>query len=289
MPFAAVKGSSIIWSTFMEILHRFTFSGSSELIRQLESLSVKFEKTDGLHGNFLITFEISESESIWLDIERLAETFGAADLMSTVFSCEEILEAQWLTIERTHYQGYPQPEKIWLREHPNYQDYCPQCGTHKQVGSFVLKKEPFLRQNDFMSLFWTGAVFAKHEIFDSFMAHQILGFQKVDALLQKTKLPSTIVAQMMHAVTAHPGLIITEDLTGMACGNCGVTKYLPFKKGRLKLRRELLPENIDIFATQEWFGDGAMAFREILVSQRVAELAVKQKWKGLQLKVVDLV
>lgn len=273
----------------MEIRHRFTFSGKDNLLRELESLDARFETTQGFRGSFLITLETSESEPIWLEIEQLAKIFGAAELVSTHFSQEEILDAEWLTIERTNYQGYPQPETGWLQKRPNYQNYCSQCGVYEQVGSFFLKKEPALRNNDFVSLFWTSAVLAKREIFDSLIEKHIVGFQQVDVLLQKTKTPSTIVAQMIPTVTARPGLTATDGFTGKTCDSCGVTKYLPVKKGKLRLQKNFAPEGIDIIATHEWFGDGAMAFREILVSQRVAKLAIKQKWKGIRLKVAEMV
>jgi hypothetical protein len=273
----------------METVHDivFGFGKGNQVLAQLKETGIKLRVASGFQGDHLVALEISESHPSWGLVKSLVETYQASDLTEIRFSDDEILEAEWVELGCTFYQGYPQPEKSWLRESPNYQNYCLECGTHQQIGSFFLKKEPNLRANDFMSLFWTSAIFGKLAVFDSLVTHQIRGYQKVDALLQKTNLPSTVVAQLMPTIVAKPGLVVPDILTGVTCPTCGITKYLPLKKGVMRLRQKLLPEGADIFATHEWFGDGGMAFHEILISQRVAKLAISQKWKGIRLKVVE--
>jgi hypothetical protein len=275
----------------METIHDivFGFSKGNQVLAQLKKTGIKLRVADGLQGDRLVALEITESHPSWGLVKDLVETYGASDSTEIRFSDDEILASAWVELECSFYQGYPQPEKTWLRESPNYQNYCPKCGTHQQVGSFFLKKEPYLRTTDFMSLFWTSAIFGKYAVFDSLATHQIRGYQKVDALLQKTKLPSTMVAQLMPTTIAKPGFVVTDRLTGVICATCGITKYLPLKKVKLRLQQMFLPEDVDILATYEWFGDGGMAFRKILVSKQVAKLAIGQKWKGIRLKVVELI
>jgi hypothetical protein len=57
----------------------------------------------------------------------------------------------------------------------------------------------------------------------------------------------------------------------------------------MRMRRGALPGNQDIVLSQEWFGSGRMAYREILASHRVAGLILNRGWKGVQMKVVELV
>lgn len=275
----------------METIHDivFGFSKGNQVLAQLKETGIKLRVASGLQGDHLVALEISESHPSWSLVQVLVETYKASDSIEIRFSDDEILASEWVELGCFFYQGYPQPEKKWLREFPNYQNYCSKCGTHQQVGSFFLKKEPYLRANDFMSLFWTSAIFGKHAVFDSLATHQIRGYEKVDALLQKTKFSSTVVAQLMPTTVAKPGLVVTDELTGVTCATCGIIKYLPLKREKLRLQQTFLPEDVDILATHEWFGDGSMAYREMLVSNRFARLATKNGWKGIRFKVVELV
>jgi hypothetical protein len=49
------------------------------------------------------------------------------------------------------------------------------------------------------------------------------------------------------------------------------------------LRRAALKPNVDFQLTNEWFGSGANARHEILVSQRAVRLILENKWKGAEL------
>lgn len=55
------------------------------------------------------------------------------------------------------------------------------------------------------------------------------------------------------------------------------------------VRREAIPEGVDFVRTHEWFGARSKAaYREILVSNRVARLVLEKGWKGVRFKVVVL-
>jgi hypothetical protein len=57
----------------------------------------------------------------------------------------------------------------------------------------------------------------------------------------------------------------------------------------LPLRRTALKANLDFQLTDEWFGSGANARREILASQRVVRLILENKWKGAKLVPIQAV
>lgn len=50
-----------------------------------------------------------------------------------------------------------------------------------------------------------------------------------------------------------------------------------------------MPTDVDFVRTDEWFGSGLIAFREILVSNRVARLILDKGWQGVRMKGVELV
>ncbi len=55
----------------------------------------------------------------------------------------------------------------------------------------------------------------------------------------------------------------------------------------MKFKKGVLPNGTDFVRTKEWFGSGRIAFQEILVSNRVAQLFLEKGWKGFRLKVVE--
>ena len=60
-------------------------------------------------------------------------------------------------------------------------------------------------------------------------------------------------------------------------------------KGKMYIKRDALSTNLDFIKTHEWFGSGLIAFRETLISNRIAQLILDEGWKGVRLKVVELV
>ena len=66
-------------------------------------------------------------------------------------------------------------------------------------------------------------------------------------------------------------------------------RYYPHVRGKMYLDRNALTPGLDIMQSFEWFGSGHSAFREILISNRLARLIIERGWKGVALKVVEMV
>ncbi len=272
----------------MDTYHHITFGKEAKVDEKLADLGIKYKKTDIFH-RYILTFNIYESDPNWPTVARLMNENNVQSLSTTVFTDDEVVNAEWLRLVTTFEQGYPQPEKAWLKNKPNYANYCRQCGTFQQVESFQLKKEPYLRKNAFFSLLWARTFFARNAVFDALEEYDMKGYERWDAIIRKTQQPSTTVAQLRASDTTQGGLTHTNGLSSTTCSECGITKYLPQKLGIMYYMRNALPANVDVIETHEWFGDGHMAFRELLVSHRFAELAIKEGWKGIRFKVVELV
>ncbi len=73
------------------------------------------------------------------------------------------------------------------------------------------------------------------------------------------------------------------------CPKCGKVKYYPHKNGVMRFKKEALIPDTDFLKTFEWFGVGRFAFREILISNKIAQLILDKDWKGVRLKVVEFV
>jgi hypothetical protein len=274
----------------MEIFHEVSFSSDDQVEAILDALGIRYRKSE-FFEKYTIRFEVAESDPRWERIRDLMAEKGKYDYaFDTAFTDEEILKAPWLRVFGLPQIGYPQPEKLWLAESPNYADWCRQCGSFRQVSSFFIKKEPKMQRWDFMSLFWTSAVFAVPRVFAALEANGIQGYERWPVYIYKNKEPSTKVAQLyLPHVTQQPALIHADDLEPFVCEACGALKYKRYhKRGVMYLRKEVIPSGVDFFQTLEWFGEGYQPRREVIVANRVAQLAYAEKWRGVAFKVVEL-
>lgn len=272
----------------MDIWHRVTFNKYDAVDEKIESLGIKYKKTLGFQGYYLITFQITESDHRWPRVAELVQLKGRRSLVDTIFTKDEILTAEWVRLIPVFEQGYPQPYTTWVTNPINYKSHCPTCGAFQQAASFHLKKEPHLGKQDFMSLFWAYALFCAPHVFNELEVHGIRGYEKWDAIIHKTEVSSQKVSQLYIPTVANPGLVRTGDLKHEVCSACGVTKYYPHMRGVMCLARTALTPGVDILQTHEWFGSGHSAYREILVSNKFAKLILEIGWRGIRLKVVEL-
>jgi hypothetical protein len=276
----------------MEIWHRVTFNGDADQDFRvaIDELGIRYG-TSPLPGHSigLVYFDITESDPRWTHIEELIRTRGASDMLNTKFTRGEILNAEWARLVPNFQQGYPQPEETWVTNPPNYEDHCPECGTFRQTANFRLKKDPNLGKKDFVSLYWTYALFSTPQVFNELESHGIRGYEMWDAIILRSDTSSKKVSQLYIPTIANPGLVRVGDLKGETCSSCNVTKYYPHTRGVMYLNRDVLIPDVDIMQTYEWFGSGHAAYREVLVSNRLARLLLDRGWKGVALKAVELV
>jgi hypothetical protein len=275
----------------MEIIHRVDFELKDHAEDELDILEVKYERLP-FAGRVIIRVELPESSPRWPEFQALFQTKGKKDwAFETYFTTEEILSAEWLRLLNNSLEiGYPQPEKEWLKNRPNYDEWCKQCGAFHQASSFFVKTEPKIRKYDFANLNWTSAIFAVPKVFAVLKANNITGYECWPVFIHKNKEPSLIISQLYIDAATGPTVIEAEDLEPFICDTCGALKYKRFHKhGIMYMRRETIPTGVDIFETYEWFGGGLQPRREVIVSNRVAQLAYAENWKGINFKVVKAI
>lgn len=274
----------------MRIQHRITFGCESKVEDRLDALGVVFEKMP-LSTHYVIRVDISESHPRWQEIAALVQEKDALDIYQTLFSRQEILQAEWSFLELLFHHGYPQPEDTWEWKAIVYEDYCLKCGIgYRQKAPFHLKKEPRLGKKDFLSLHWTHTVFCTPKVLDRLQLAGIQGYEVWPAVLHRTGQSATEVSQLVFPRVANPGLADSDKISPETCPVCGLTKYGFCKRGQLHIHRESLLPDTDVQLTHEWFGSGAYGgFREILVSKRLAKLILDEKWRGVALKPIKLI
>lgn len=276
----------------MDIMHRISINSikDAEFMSAVIELGIEHKAVELPGGSSqLITFVIAESNPHWAVVSELVETKGAVNLVETTFTEEEIRNAEWLRLKSTFEQGYPQPKLHWPIKQLSYDIICPKCAIYRQIHPMRLAKEPSLGKKSFMSTIWAAEIFCSPEVILGLESIQARGYEGWDVLIHKTGKPSERVKQFFVSGIASPGVIIEDNLERKICPVCGMTKYYPHVKGSMELKRESLLPDTDFMLTYEWFGHGLLAWREMLVSNRVASLILDRGWQGVRFKVVDLV
>lgn len=276
----------------MEIWHRITFNASSKqkFFETIKDLKVR-HKTLQLPGNggLLVFVDIAESDSNWLEVSRLISSLGAADLIETFFTDEEIRSAEWLRMISVFEQGYPQPKMLWPFKQTDRKLLCPKCAIYRQIAPMRIAKEPHLGKKSFMHTIWTNEIFCTPGVFQGLKEIQAKGYKAWDVFLHKTGQVSEILHQLYVPTIASPGFIAEEHLGRVICPECGTTKFYAHMRGIMQIKKEVIIHDTDFMLTDEWFGSGYLAWREILVSNRVAKLVLDKGWQGVRFKVVEVV
>lgn len=276
----------------MDIWHRISFNASikPDFFNTVKNYGI-IKKTINLpgRGGIMVYIDIKETDPYWEDVNEFIRTYGASDIKDTFFTEKEIRSAKWLRLISTFEQGYPQPRAQWPIKQKSFEIICPNCAIYKQINPLRLTKEPSLGKKTFMSLIWTKEIFCKPEVFTEFSRIQATDFEVWDAIIDKTDEPSKIVKQLFIPNITPPGFVADQDLVRKKCPSCGITKYYPHLKGIMYFQKGASWPHVDFLLTHEWFGHGLLSWREILVSNRVANLILDKGWQGVRFKVVELV
>lgn len=276
----------------MEIWHKISFNATVkpdflEAIQGFGIIKKRLELPGG--GGMMVYVDIKESNHHWATVSELVATRGATDIIETFFTDEEIRNAEWSRLMSTFEQGYPQPKSHWPLKQLSYELICPKCALYKQIHPMRLAKAPSLGRKSFMSLIWAGEFFCTPDVILGLEEIQAKGYEVWDAVIHKTGKPYERVRQLYIPGIASPGVVIDDSLERKTCPDCSITKYYPHMRGIMYLKREALLSDTDFVLTHEWFGHGLLAWREMLVSNRVANLILAKGWSGVRFKVVELV
>lgn len=230
-------------------------------------------------------FEIAEDDPAW---PELRNRIGSEHTyVRTRFTDRERLNAEWCiiwddySIEALRSEGYG-----WHQDY--YIEQCPNCGAGwRQIKPFRIKQEPRLGKNQFCGFGSGFELFCTPEVLEEFSRQGVAGFETWPLLLEKNNEPAKSLKQIVVTGVADPAiaedLVERERYSQTDCPVCGQTWHSHYIRGMLPLRRSALKTNVDFQLTNEWFGNGRTARREILVSQRIVRLILDNKWKGAEL------
>jgi hypothetical protein len=249
----------------MEIIHRIGLWVGPDERAELRRLGI--DVAQGFVG-----MDVSEAAPNWSDVEAWIRRRRPSDVVSTAFTADEIAGAQWLGIEADQHQGFPQPRdgKFGYRDVTyDTTDYCPACGIGlRQKAPFQMKGDPNMGRRGILQMHWVyDEFFATPGVWESVL--QPLG---IDAR-PVTKPSGAVLEKIVQIVNDE---VVPVDVVGLGpakgepphCPTCGRPKYGPVVRGPLPA--PLVEPRGQIARSEQWFGSGASAYREVLVSAELA-------------------
>jgi hypothetical protein len=278
----------------LEIWHRIWIDGKDENYWRGRGLKMKPIRSAFYADGTAKTWvgDVSEDSELW---PELKDYIGSTPhFLNTFFTDEERLSAEWCILRGVGGLKPAEPEAgNW--SHDYYQGICSVCGSGwSQIAPFHLRTEPRVGRNAFAS-FASAAdqLFAINEVFATFESQRFRGVNSWPVLVGKDKHTADSVKQLLVKTVAEPALadelVEHEHYRATDCPGCGRKWHLFYSRGMLPLHRSGLRSDVDFQMTNEWFGSGRAARREILVSRRVVQLILTKKWKGAQLSPIQTV
>lgn len=270
----------------------------SRLFDFLEKHEYPMKIVNPPNGNELsaiFAFQMYESDPLWLQVNDIISDYDekngpVVNRMDTHFSEEELREARWAWIGATYEQLDAMPKYNWRWKGDTCTAQCQKCWICEQVNPFRIKKEPRWGKNMFLRLIALGEIFTKPEVVSDFRQQGFIGFEDGVVLIHKTGLPAETIRQMHFKEIIPIPVYNKADLVEMVCPVCGRARYQPHMRGTFQYKEsDLEPINTDFLQMQEWIGNGGINWHETLVSNRVVQHILDQKWQGIQLKAIELV
>ncbi len=225
-------------------------------------------------GGIIATIDLAEDDARWRDIELLLGGRTTIDGIGATFSLADLDDARFLQIVARS-GGYPQPEddKKYLSATFDLTEYCSRCGVgKKQTGPFRLNGPPALRDSSILQLNWIpDEYFVTRRTWES--AFKPLGIEARQVVMHRSGAEIGSVIQLDIPQVCDLSL---DDLGYEECRFCGRKKYSPAFRG---FRPAPIKPIGPIFKSSQSFGNGALAFKLVLVSdafyKKVKELGLK--------------
>lgn len=276
----------------MKVIHRIFFNPThrGKVIKQFHKLGIHMKESGDKKIALCNYFDICEDDSLWPNVKEIISSAGILPTTKTVFTKKEIVSAEWVWVFPAWLSGYPMPDLDGSYKEVSFnpEKECPECGIGKeQTASIHLKREPKLRRNDFMGIFWTYDIFARPEVFDIMLQEGIEGVEPMLAIHHTLRTPLKKIKQL-RILKEHRPCIIDDNLVRDRT-TCGHVKYNVLSRGMMKFSGDAFGHIPDLIRTYEWFGSGHSAFQLVLASAKFVQVYMENKWKGLSLAPIKLI
>lgn len=279
-----------IWNhiAFSKITHK-------ELWDYVQRHNIPVNHREDLH---MAAIEIYSSDPHWAWIDAYCKSIGRNYQSDTVFTKEEIQQADWMRVRSIWRTGYPMPMDGFRYETITYskEKYCSECGIGlEQQNLFRLKKVPSWGRKHFFSLYWIeDELFVSETVKEAFQEAGITGVSF--SPVQDAKGSKTLkgIFQMRIETVLEDGLVDTpQNLRDSSiCAVCGRKKSRKNAGIRCQFNQHIFDNALDIVKTGDYFGvaGNKSPSRDIIISQKVYQTIVENKLeKNLMFYPIELV
>jgi hypothetical protein len=267
--------------TRMRIIHRISFNRDRDVGVRFDDLGVKLKV-----GDILAVFEAAEADPQWPAIQIILDEFKCLDLVRTEFSEDELETSDLLKMNPGWMSGYPMPDMEFGYRQMTYDltDHCHDCGIgFVQKAPFRMRGEPKWGKYHVLMLNWVfDEFFVRPEVWEQ--VFRKYGVPCMPVLKHRTGQPLETVVQLKIDIFATAPLKL-GDAPYETCPTCHRTKFLPHRRGFFPAFTAR--QTADMFKTREYFGSGASAHHEIIVSSRLFREITDNKLKGVQFAALE--
>ena len=178
-------------------------------------------------------------------------------------------------------RGWPWPNDSWgLTPMFGEDGWCHSCGVpkHHQSGSLVLQRKGMKVEGAWMPYWQSDVICLERGVALEAAARFDLETRRVEWHATSPGEATQIVVPTVGEAWFDEGelreaTIARHGVDGARRPECGVWRWMPLGFGLLPaLRIKPSLGDVAIAGSPEWFGDGANAFRELLVRRDLAEL-----------------
>lgn len=267
-------------------IHHYISCCREELELDLQSSGIIFE--DDQYG----IVDIYEDDKKWTTIQKIIAQskpyddglLGYLDTITTYFTHTELLNTEYCFINSTLAHYFPLPDSDFLTQ--TYDgNGCFSCGIgFKQKDLFRIKKEPVWAKNThfFKLNLIEDELFVKKKTWEKYLKPLGIKANPVIKGMKGRIILETVVQLVIDKVSDYPLNLKTYehlfDLDYEICVNCGQKKYILMRKGNFP---SLLGSTDALFfKTQEYFGGGGAAMKEIIISQYLYKILYDNKLIG---------
>jgi hypothetical protein len=266
----------------MRIYHYITLT-DNYLFSNLKKAGVKFKDTK----SHIHVFEIFEDDALWESVKKIlsiSSEYKDTDskyygLVTTYFTHNELLKANYIMLRSELYHQYPLPEdmeKIYFQTYDN--KGCCRCGIgFMQINPFKITKEPNWRRKKHCFFNLNGIhdeLFVKKQTWEQYL--EPLGIKSMPVLKGARGLSELqgVVQLKIDKISDYPLDIESyeylNDLEHDSCDKCGYKKTVWFRRGRFPVFKG--DTYALIFKTQEYFGSGGATNREIIIKPELYQV-----------------
>lgn len=261
----------------MKIKYRFVFPWTPARGAQLESLGLRVEAPRPPPEIAIGVSHAEEGQEGWSQACQLVREWDGSISISTEFSREEVLRAEYCVMSGRHFSGYPQPEDDFGYRAVTYAGSCDQCGSSDgQVAPFRVRKSLKWGRNDFLQLFWVvDEYFMSIGSWERVLSPLGVKGRQVEDVKGRA-LTGIVQLNVDHSVEIDMG-----DARGEVCSTCGRERFSTHIRGFRPL--PVGNPDVPIFRSSQIFGAGGMAFNEIIVRQDVVAAIMSSRLRGVDL------